>query len=159
VVMGTGAGKSLLFQLPARSQKSGTTVVIVPLKSLERNLHERYQKAGISCIQWDPQHRERMAQIVLVQPESAVSQTFAQYLNKLQGLGQLNRIVIDECHTVLDSKPDFRPKMRKAGAVMLERAVQMIYLTAALSPSKETEFLDIMMLNVLVSNHEKNGID
>lgn len=51
VVMGTGAGKSLLFQLPARSQKSGTTVVIVPLKSLERNLHERCQKAGISCIQ------------------------------------------------------------------------------------------------------------
>ena len=39
VIMGTGAGKSLLFQLLARSQKSGTTVVIVPLKSLERSLH------------------------------------------------------------------------------------------------------------------------
>jgi superfamily II DNA helicase RecQ len=64
-----------------------------------------------------------MAQIVLVQPESAVSKTFAQYLNKLQGLGQLDRIVIDECHTVLDSKTDFRPNMRKSGAVMLDRAV------------------------------------
>ena len=41
VVIGTGAGKSLLFQLPAHSQKSGTTVVIVPLKSLEKSLHER----------------------------------------------------------------------------------------------------------------------
>src|SRR6516162_6930735 len=40
VVMGTGAGKSLLFQLPTHSQKSGTTVVIVPLKSLEGNLHK-----------------------------------------------------------------------------------------------------------------------
>lgn len=50
VVIGTGAGKSLLFQLLARSQKSGTTVVIVPLKSLERSLHERCHKAGISCI-------------------------------------------------------------------------------------------------------------
>ncbi|KAH8586488.1 hypothetical protein B0O99DRAFT_702040 [Bisporella sp. PMI_857] len=41
IVMGTGAGKSLLFQLPARSQRSGTTVVVVPLKTLERDLHER----------------------------------------------------------------------------------------------------------------------
>ena len=39
VVMGTGGGKSLLFQLPARSQKSGTTVVVVPLKTLEHSLH------------------------------------------------------------------------------------------------------------------------
>ena len=53
VIMGTGAGKSLLFQLPAHSQKSSTTVVIVPLKSLEKSLHKRCQKAGISCIQWD----------------------------------------------------------------------------------------------------------
>src|SRR5208282_2718273 len=148
VIMGTGAGKSLLFQLPARSQKSGTTIVIVPLKSLERSMHERCQKAGISCIRWDPQQRERMAQIVLVQPEAVVGKMFAQYLNKLQGLGQLDRIVIDECHTVLDSKPDFRPNMRKAGALMLERGVQMIYLTATLSPNDEAEFLDIMKVEI-----------
>ncbi|KFZ17161.1 hypothetical protein V501_01877, partial [Pseudogymnoascus sp. VKM F-4519 (FW-2642)] len=37
VIMGTGAGKSLLFQLLARSQKSRTTVVVVPLKTLERS--------------------------------------------------------------------------------------------------------------------------
>ena len=118
--------------------------MIIPLKSLERSLHERCHKIGISCIQWNPQQRERMAQIVLVQLEAAVSKTFAQYLNKLQGLGQLDRVVIDECHTVLDSKPDFRPEMRKAGAVMMERGVQMVYLTATLSPSKEDEFMDIM---------------
>ena len=41
VVMGTGAGKSLLFQLPAYSQKSRTTVVIVLLKSLEKSLHKQ----------------------------------------------------------------------------------------------------------------------
>jgi len=51
VIMGTGAGKSLLFQLPARSQKSGSIVVIVLLKSLERSLHQRCQEAGILCIQ------------------------------------------------------------------------------------------------------------
>ena len=50
VVMGTGAGKSLLFQLPAYSQKSRTTVVVVLLKLLEKSLHKQCQKAGISCI-------------------------------------------------------------------------------------------------------------
>jgi superfamily II DNA helicase RecQ len=140
VVMGIGAGKSLLFQLPAHSQKSGTTVAIVPLKSLEHSLHERCHKAGISCIRWDPQQRGRMAQIVLVQPESAVSKTFALYLNKLQGTGQLDSIVIAECHAVLDNQPDFRPEMRKAGAVMLDRGVQMIYLQPHCHHPKKPSF-------------------
>jgi len=148
VIMGTGAGKSLLFQLPAHSQKSGTTVVIVPLKSLEKSLHERCQKAGISCIRWDTQKSDRMAQIVLVQPESAIGTKFAQYLNRLEGLGQLDRIVIDECHTVLDSRPDFRPKMKEAGAVMVKRGVQMVYLTATLRPSEEQEFMQIMKVQI-----------
>jgi RecQ family ATP-dependent DNA helicase len=148
VIMGTGAGKSLLFQLPAHSQKSGTTVVIVPLKSLEQSLHERCQKAGISCIRWDAQRSNRMAQIVLVQPESAVGTKFAQYLNRLEGLGQLDRVVIDECHTVLNSRPDFRPKMKEAGAIMVKRGVQMVYLTATLRPSEEQEFMRIMKVQI-----------
>ena len=89
-----------------------------------------------------------MAQIVLVQPESAVSKKFAQYLNKLQGLGQLDRIVIDECHTVLDSQPDFRPKIRNAGALIIDRAVQIVYLTATLSPADEAEFIEIMKVEI-----------
>lgn len=148
VIMGTGAGKSLLFQLPAHSQKSGTTVVIVPLKSLEKSLHERCQKAGISCIRWDSQQSSRMAQIVLVQPESAVGTKFAQYLNRLEGLGQLDRIVIDECHTILDSRPDFRPKMKEAGGVLVKRGVQMVYLTATLCPGEEQEFMQIMKVQI-----------
>jgi superfamily II DNA helicase RecQ len=107
VVMDTEAGKSLLFQLPAHSQKSGTTVVIVPLKSLEKSLHERCQKASILCIQWNAQKSDRMAQVVLVQPESAVGTRFAQYLNRLEELGQLVQIVFDKCYTVLDSCLDF----------------------------------------------------
>lgn len=81
VVIGTGAGKSLLFQLPARSQKSGTTVVVVPLKTLERDLHKRCYKARISSIMWDANQSDHMAQIVFVQPESAIGTKFNQYLN------------------------------------------------------------------------------
>jgi len=149
VIMGTGAGKSLLFQLPAHSQKSGTTVVVVPLKTLERNLHERCGKAGISSIMWDASRSDQMAQIVFVQPESAVGTRFNQYLNRLEGLGQLDRIVIDECHTVLQSRPDFRPKMREAGAVLKARGKQMIFLTATLAPASEAEFFEIMRMDTV----------
>ena len=49
-IMGTGVRKSLMFQLPAKSIQSGTTVVISPLVSLQDHIVERYQQAGISCV-------------------------------------------------------------------------------------------------------------
>jgi hypothetical protein len=68
-------------------------VVVVPLKTLERSLHKRCCKAGISSIMWDIRQVDQMAQVVFVQPESAVGTRFNQYLNRLEGLGQLDRIV------------------------------------------------------------------
>jgi superfamily II DNA helicase RecQ len=70
-------------------------------------------------------------------------------LNRLEGLGQLDRIVINKCHTVLDSSPDFRPKIKEARAVMVQRGVQMVYLTATLSPNSEREFIQIMKVQIL----------
>lgn len=93
-----------------------------------------------------------MAQIVLVQPESAVGTKFAQYLNRLEGLGQLDQIVFDKCYTVLDSRPDFRPKMKEAGAVMMQQGVQIAYLTATLCLGKEQEFFQIMKVDVLLQH-------
>ena len=52
----------------------------------------------------------------------------------------MDRIVFDECYTVLDSRLDFRPKIKEAGAVMVKQGVQMVYLTATLCPNKEEEF-------------------
>ena len=56
--------------------------------------------------------------------------------------------MFDECHTVLDSRPDFRPRMKEAGAAMVKRGVQMVYLTATLCPSEEQEFQQIMKVQI-----------
>ena len=144
-VMGTGVGKTLCFQLPAKSTSSGTTVVISPLVSLQEHMVERCQQAGISCVKWDPRNCHSPSQIVIVTPESAVSKSFATFLDRLQGLHQLDRVVFDECHTVLDSSVDFRPKMRQLGE-LVERGVQMVYLTATLPPRTEAEFMTIMRI-------------
>jgi superfamily II DNA helicase RecQ len=114
VIMGTGAGKSLLFMLPARSIGTGTTVVITPLVSLQNDLARRCQKVGIPCMSWDSRKAKTQGhsptQVVIVTPEAAVGVTFSTFLNRLQGMHQLDRIVVDECHTVLDSTAQFRPK-------------------------------------------------
>jgi superfamily II DNA/RNA helicase len=147
VIMGTGAGKSLLFMLPAHRISTGTTVVVVPLVSLQGNLDQRCRAAGISCIKWNSRQPGRVAQIVLVTPESAVSKTFATFLDRLQGLHQLDRIVIDECHTILETSPKFRPKMREFGELS-RRGVQMVFLTTTLRPVDEDRFCSITQVQI-----------
>jgi len=115
-IMATGQGKSMLFMLPAYCVSGGTMVVIVPLCLLQEDLERRCREAHIECVQWDSRRPHETACIVLVTPESAVTKTFDTYINRLRSTYQLDRVVIDECHVVLDSGPDFRPKLRALGA-------------------------------------------
>ena len=84
-------------------------------------------------------------QIVIATPESAVSKTFSTFLNELQGRRELVRIVFDECHTVMDSTPEFRPQVQQLGT-LATREVQMVFLTATLPKQSETEFMRIMKI-------------
>ena len=49
---------------------------------------------------------------------------------------RLDRIVIDECHIVLNQQRDFRPMMQQLGRLMIART-QVVLLTATLPPSLE----------------------
>jgi superfamily II DNA helicase RecQ len=101
-VMLTGAGKSLLFMLPAWVEQGGTTVVVVPLIALRGDMMRRCKKLGISCAAWESRRPPDAAAVVLVTPESAVGEEFATFLNRLRATRQLDRIVVDECHIVLN---------------------------------------------------------
>ncbi|RYO48247.1 hypothetical protein AA0116_g12773 [Alternaria tenuissima] len=78
------------------------------------------------------------AAVVLVTPESAVGEEFATFLNRLRATRQLDRIVIDECHIVLNRRYDFRKEMQKLGK-LASAETQMVMLTATLPPSEEDE--------------------
>lgn len=136
-IMGTGSGKSLLFMLPAWCDSSGTTVVVVPLISLRQDMQERCQQLGLSCASWNSQHPPDAASIVLVTPESAVSDQFGTFLNRLQNIQQLDRIVIDECHMIIPNQKNFRPKLQRLGE-LLRMETQMVMLSATLPPSLES---------------------
>jgi hypothetical protein len=137
-VMPTGGGKSMLFMVPAFTAPGGTTVVVVPLVALRADMQRRCQQLGILCVAWESRRPPDAASIVLVTPESAVSPDFQTFLNRLRWMRRLDRIVIDECHVVLNSQRDFRPQMAQLGKLVQART-QMVWLTATLPPSMEDE--------------------
>jgi superfamily II DNA helicase RecQ len=137
-VMPTGGGKSLLFMLPAFAEQGGTTIIVVPLIALRGDMKQRCQKLGISCVAWESRHPPDAAAIVLVTPESAVGEAFTTFLNRLQATQQLDRIIIDECHIVLNRQYTFRKQMQQLGKLVAAET-QMVMLTATLPPSEEDE--------------------
>jgi superfamily II DNA helicase RecQ len=142
VIMRTGGGKSLMFMLPARGSPQGTTIVIVPTKSLQQDLKKRCDKSFIKCAVWDSSRSPPYgAQVVVVIAESAVTKSFARFMTVKQTCGQLDRIVVDECHTILEATPKWRPDMMQLDE-MSDRGVQVLYLTATLPPSDEQQFCE-----------------
>jgi superfamily II DNA helicase RecQ len=73
-----------------------------------------------------------------VTPESAVEEEFATFLNRLQATRQLDRIVIDECHIILNRRYTFRKQIQQLGRLVAAET-QMVMLTATLPPSEKDE--------------------
>src|SRR5690606_14673980 len=139
-VAGTGVGKSMSFMLPAYCSPDGVTVVVVPLVALREDLHRRCKRAGIDAHVWHSQGPNRGASIVFVTPESAVTKGFQGFVNRLQARGVLDRVVVDECHAVLDSDRSFRPQMGELGNAVRGFGVQAVFLTATLAPGDVADF-------------------
>jgi RecQ family ATP-dependent DNA helicase len=142
-VMPTGAGKSMLFMLPAWVEQGGTTVVVVPLIALRGDMMRRCRELGIACAEWESRHPPDSAAVVMVTPESAVGEGFTTFLNRLRATRQLDRIVIDECHIVLNRRFTFRKKMQQLGK-LVGAETQIVMLTATLPPSEEDELFQRM---------------
>lgn len=142
VVMGTGAGKSMLFMLPATCKgevMDGITVLVVPTISLRKDMARRCQQMGIDCVVWNARHPQEWASIIVVVPETAVQQAFISFMKKMRQMGRLDRIVIDEAHTVLDTEHGWRLKMLDMRE-FIRLETQLIYLTATLPPEKVPSF-------------------
>jgi superfamily II DNA helicase RecQ len=110
--MRTGGGKSLLFMLLAAASRDRVTIVVMPKIILQEDIADRYRKDRIRCAIWsDSRAPPYDTQIVFVIAESAVSQSFADFVNAKILNQQLERVIINECHSVLQSTEKFRPKV------------------------------------------------
>ena len=137
-VMATGEGKSMLFMLPALCGPSGMTIVVVPLIALRQDMMRRCVELGIVCKEWTQGQHPDGANIVLVTPESAVSEAFWTFVVRSRRSQRLDRIVIDECHVVLNRSRSFRPAMARLGELSAAER-PMVLLTATLPPQEEGE--------------------
>lgn len=142
-VMPTAGGKSLLFQLPAAAHPSGVTIVVVPLVSLQGDLVDQTRKMNIPAAQWKSDQMVGDARLVFVTPETLFTKHFQGYLDILYSQALLDRIVIDECHTILEGNLDFRPKLSELG-LLGRRDVQLVFLTATLPVTEESRFFKLI---------------
>lgn len=126
IIMPTGGGKSICFQLPALL-KTGLTLVISPLVALMENqveeLRQKQQKAGLLHSELPALQRQKTLQalekkelrLLYLSPETLLSPIVWQKLCNPQL--QINGLILDEAHCLVQWGDTFRPAYRRLGTV------------------------------------------
>jgi ATP-dependent DNA helicase RecQ len=150
VIMPTGGGKSLCYQVPALMQ-AGVAIVISPLIALMKNQVDQLHAVGInaafvnSTLSKKAIHEIRegvlsgATKLLYVAPESLLKEDNLAFLRK----AHVSFIAIDEAHCISDWGHDFRPEYRKIKTVLHKAlgALPMIGLTATATPKVQQDIL------------------
>ncbi len=177
VLMPTGGGKSLCYQIPAivrQRQGHGTTVVVSPLIALMHDQVGALHEAGVDAAflnstlsgEEAAQVEKRLLRgeitLLYVAPERVTTQRFLAQLDSMYERGRLGLFAIDEAHCVSQWGHDFRPEYR-ALTVLHERyaRVPRIALTAtadALTREDILERLQLQDARAFVSSFDRPNI-
>lgn len=152
VIMPTGGGKSLCYQLPALI-KDGTAIVISPLIALMKNqvdalrgisthrgiahvLNSSLTKADVNQVKKDIE--SGITKLLYVAPESLIKEDYVDFLQDQQ----ISFVAIDEAHCISEWGHDFRPEYRNLKHIIAKiHNVPIIALTATATEKVEEDIL------------------
>lgn len=153
VIMPTGGGKSLCYQLPALVS-DGTAIVISPLIALMKNqvdlirsyssveniahfLNSSLTKAQIKQVKDDIS--KGFTKILYVAPESLVKEDNLDFLRSIK----VSFVAVDEAHCISEWGHDFRPEYRKIRKMIdsIDSGIPLLALTATATPKVQSDIM------------------
>ncbi len=177
VLMPTGGGKSLCYQIPAIARQRaghGSTLVISPLIALMHDQVGALHEAGVNAaflnstlsgreaaaVEQDLLRRD--ITLLYAAPERVTTERFMALLDALYARGKLALFAIDEAHCVSQWGHDFRPEYR-ALTLLHERypAVPRLALTATADARTREDILERLQLQdarAFVSSFDRPNI-
>ncbi|EOX4921056.1 ATP-dependent DNA helicase RecQ [Vibrio alginolyticus] len=155
VILPTGGGKSLCYQIPALV-RSGITLVISPLISLMKDQVDQLKANGVAaeCINSTMPREELLSvynrmhtghlKLVYVSPERVLMRDFIERLENLL----LSMIAVDEAHCISQWGHDFRPEYAALGQLKQQFShVPFMALTATADDATRRDILERLQLN------------
>ncbi|XP_049851512.1 uncharacterized protein LOC126326125 [Schistocerca gregaria] len=166
VLMPTGGGKSLGFQIPALLF-SGVTLVVSPLIALMQNQVKALRERGVAAEMMNhtlsSAERERVlkdmrrpqpnTKLLYITPELVQTKNFFDTLRGMYARGVLSAVVVDEAHAVSAWGHDFRPAYEKLG--VLKEKFPMLPVMACTATATERVQLDVVCTLKLEKNCQK----
>lgn len=152
VIMPTGGGKSLCYQLPALVL-DGTAIVVSPLIALMKNqvdairslssevgvahvLNSSLTKTEVNQVKKDI--TSGVTKLLYVAPESLTKEEYIDFLRSVP----ISFVAIDEAHCISEWGHDFRPEYRNLRAIIKQLGdVPIIGLTATATPKVQEDIL------------------
>ena len=153
VIMPTGGGKSLCYQLPAFMQE-GTAIVVSPLIALMKNqvdalrslssevgvahvLNSSLNKTEVKQVKFDIE--SGITKLLYVAPESLTKDENVEFLQSVK----ISFVAIDEAHCISEWGHDFRPEYRNLKKIIerIGENIPKIGLTATATPKVQEDIL------------------
>ena len=154
VLMPTGSGKSLCYQIPAILGE-GVGIVVSPLISLMQDQVDSLNSNGIACAFYNSALSSQQAKQVLAKlhnnklqllymaPERLMMESFLERLCDIN----ISLFAVDEAHCISQWGPDFRPEYKLLGQLRhLFPDIPMMALTATADKATRTDILQSLHL-------------